>query len=80
MKWVCIVHILLKFISNVSVCVCLDFDGGLFFTYVPSKIFSACCMTLPFTFYSVVVYTILSSYEVLETCSVAYNFIRSCEI
>jgi len=27
-----------------------------------------------------VVYTILPSYKVLETCSVAYNFIRSCEI
>jgi len=27
-----------------------------------------------------VVYTILSSYKVLETCSVAYSFIRSCEI
>lgn len=32
------------------------------------------------TFYSVVVYTILSSYKVLETFSFAYNFIRSCEI
>lgn len=31
-------------------------------------------------FYSMLVYTILSSYKGLETCSVAYNFIRSCEI
>jgi len=54
MKWVYIVHILLKFISNVSVYVCCVFDGGLFFTCVLSKIFCAWCMTLhPLSFGSI---------------------------
>jgi len=51
MKWVYIVHILLKFISNVSVYACYDFDGGLFFTCVLSKIFYAWCMILHPLFY-----------------------------
>lgn len=34
----------------------------------------------PCTLYSMVVYTVLSGCKVHETCSVAYSFIRSCEI
>jgi hypothetical protein len=51
MKWVHIIYfILFKIISKLSVDVCHDLDGSLFFTCVLSKIFYAWFMTLPLHF------------------------------